>query len=83
MHKTDQRNSNNFHGYKKIDLIVKSKFIESQQTHRKRFTSYGSPRDHCIENPARERENHLATNYEPEGLQGTTHASLERHHWKW
>ena len=30
-----------------------------------------------------EREIHLATNYGPEGLQRTTHASLERHQWKW
>ena len=27
MHIRDQRNSNNFHGYKKIDLIINSKFI--------------------------------------------------------
>ena len=31
----------------------------------------------------RERGNHLATNYGPEGLQRTTHASSERHQWKW
>ena len=31
----------------------------------------------------RERESHLATNYVPEGLQRTTHASSERHQWKW
>ena len=41
---------------KKIDLIINSKFIGSQQTHRKRVTSYGSPRDHCIENSVRERK---------------------------
>ena len=28
MHIREQRNSNNFHGYKKIDLIINSKFIE-------------------------------------------------------
>ena len=28
MHIRDQRNSNNFHGYKKIDLIINSKFID-------------------------------------------------------
>ena len=54
MHIRDQRNSNNFHGYKKIDLIINSKFIGSQQTHHKRVTSYGSPGDHCIENQERE-----------------------------
>ena len=31
----------------------------------------------------RERGSHLATNYGPEGLQRTTHASSERHQWKW
>ena len=31
----------------------------------------------------RERGSHLATNYGPEGLQRTTHTSLERHQWKW
>ena len=69
---------------KNIDLIINSKFIGSQQTHRKRLISYGSPRDHCIENQEREREreSHLATNYGPEGLQRTTHASSERHQWK-
>ena len=34
MHIRDQENSNNFHGYK--DLIMNSKFIKSQQTHRKK-----------------------------------------------
>ena len=36
MHIRDQRNSNNFHGHKKIWLIINSKFIRSQQTHRKK-----------------------------------------------
>ena len=56
MHIRDQRNTNNFHGYKKVYVIINLKFIRSQQTHRKRVTSYGSPRDHCIENSARERK---------------------------
>ena len=68
---------------KNIDLVINSKFIRSQQTHRKRITSYGSPRDHCIENQRRERGSHLATNYRPVGLQWTTHASSERHQWGW
>ena len=83
MHIRDQRNSNNFHGYKKIDLIINSKFIDPNKHTSKRFTSYGSPRDHSIENLERERGSHLATNYGPEGLQRTTPASLERHHWRW
>ena len=41
---------------KNIDLIINSKFIGSQQTHHKKLTSYGSPRDHCIENQKRERK---------------------------
>ena len=61
----------------------KLKVHRSQQTHRKRVTAYGSPRDHCIEKSARERGSHLATNYGPEGLQRTTHASSERHQWRW
>ena len=40
---------------KKIDLIINSKFIDPNK-HTARVTSYGSPRDHCIENPARERK---------------------------
>ena len=28
MHKRDERNSKYFHGYKKIDLIINSKFID-------------------------------------------------------
>ena len=35
---------------------MNSKFIGSQQTHREKFTSNRSPRDHCIENQKRERE---------------------------
>ena len=31
----------------------------------------------------RETESHRATNYGPEGLQRTTHASSERHQWRW
>ena len=31
----------------------------------------------------RERGSHLDTNYGPEGLQRTTHASSESHQWKW
>ena len=66
---------------KNIDLIINSKFIGSQQTHCKRLISYGSPRDHCIDNQERERGSHLDTNYGPVGLQRTTHASSKRHQW--
>ena len=56
MHIRDQRNVNNFHGYKKIDLIINSKFIDPNKHTTKRVTSYGSPRDHFIEKSTRERE---------------------------
>ena len=39
---------------KNIDLIINSKFIGSQKNTAKRVTSYGTPRDHCIENQERE-----------------------------
>ena len=78
----DQRNTNNFHGYKKIDLIINSKFIHPNKHTAKTVTSYRSPRDHCIENSARERKP-SSQNYGPEGLQRTTHASSERHQWRW
>ena len=81
MHIRDQRNSNNFHEYKRIDLIINSKFIDPNKHTAKRVTSYGSPRDHCIENQKREKGGHLATNYGPVGLQNTTHTSSERHQW--
>ena len=55
MHKRDQRNSNTF-----MDIKHRSdhklEVHRSQQTHRKRVTSYGSPRDHCIDNQERERD---------------------------
>ena len=35
MHIRDQRNSNNFHGYKKIDLIINSKFIDTNKNNTK------------------------------------------------
>ena len=68
MHIRDQRNSNNFHGYKKIDLIINSKFIQSQQTHRKKsYIIWISKRPLFSE--SKERGIHLATNYGPVGLQ--------------
>ena len=41
---------------KNIDLIINSKFIGSQQTHRKKSYINRRPRDHSIENQKRERE---------------------------
>ena len=69
MHIRDQKKTQITFMDKKIDLIINSKFIGSQQTHHKRFTSNRYPRDHCIENQKRERGSHLGTNYGPVGLQ--------------
>ena len=41
---------------KNIDLIINSKFIDPNKHTAKGLTSYGSPRDHCIDNQERERE---------------------------
>ena len=41
---------------KNIDLIINSKFIGSQQTHRKKDLHQIDHRDHCIENQKRERK---------------------------
>ena len=82
MHIRDQRNSNNFHGYKNIWLIINSKFIRSQKTHRKKsYIVWISKRPLYWE--SNEAGIHLATNYGPVGLQRTTHASSERHQWRW
>ena len=82
MHIRDQRNSNNFHGYEKIDLIINSKFIGSQQTPQKEL-HHMDLQETIVLRIQRERESHLATNYGPEGLQRTTHTSSERHQWRW
>ena len=69
---------------KNVDLIINSKFIRSQQTHRKNsYIIWISKRPLYWEFSKRERESHLATNYGPKGLQRTTHASSERHQWRW
>ena len=66
---------------KKIDLIINSKFIGSQQIHRKKELHHMDLQETIVLRIQRERESHLATNYGPEGLQRTTHASSERHQW--
>jgi hypothetical protein len=56
---------------KKIDLIINSKFIGSQQTHRKKslhqIDLQEQQGEHCFENQ-KERRSHLATAYGPVGL---------------
>ena len=71
MHIRDQRNSNNFHGYKKIDLIINSKFTGSQQTHRKKELHHMDLQETIVLRikTERERVSHLVTNYGPVGLQ--------------
>ena len=82
MHKRDQRNSNNFHGYKKIHLIINSKFIDSNK-HTAKELYHMNLQETIVLRIQRERGSHLATNYRPEGLQRTTHASSEGHQWRW
>ena len=65
------------------NLIINSNFIRSQQTHRKQSLHQIDLQETIVLRIKRERGSHLATNYRPEGLQRTTHASLERHQWKW
>ena len=74
MHRRDQRISNNFHGYKKIDLIINSKFIGPNK-HTTKELHHMDLQETILLGIQRERESHLATNYGPEGLQRTTHAS--------
>ena len=74
MHIRDQRNSNNFHGYKKIDLIINSKVIDPNK-HTAKELHHMDLQETIVLIIQRERGSHLATNYGPEGLQRTTHAS--------
>ena len=70
MHIRDQRNSNNLHRYKKIDLIINSKFIDPNKHTAKELHHMALQEDRgelCIE-IQRERRSHLANNYGPEGL---------------
>ena len=65
----------------KIDLIINSKFIGSQQTHSKKELHHMDLQVTVVLRIKRERGSHLATNCGPVGLQRTTHASSERHQW--
>ena len=78
MHIRDQRNSNNFHGYKKIDLIINSKFIDPKKYTAKELHQMDL-QETIVLRIKQERGSHLYTNYRPEGLQRTTHASPKRH----
>ena len=54
---------------KTIDLIINSKFIGSQQTHRKKELHQIDLQETIVLRIKRERGSHLATNYGPVGLQ--------------
>ena len=81
MHIRDQKTQITFMD-KKIDLIINSKFIGSQQTHRKKELQIDM-QETIVLRIKRERGNHLPTDYGPIGLCWTTHASSERHQWGW
>ena len=52
---------------KNIDLIVNSKFIGSQQTHRKKALHQIDLQETIVLRIKRERGSHLVTNYGPVG----------------
>ena len=65
-----------------IDYIINSKFIDPNK-HTAKELHHMDLQETIVLRIQRERESHLATNYGPEGLQRTTHASSERHQWRW
>ena len=65
-----------------IDLIINSKFIGSQQTHRKKDLHHMDLQETIVLIIKRDRGSHIATNYGAVGLQRTTPTSQERHQWK-
>ena len=67
MHIRDQKTQITFMD-KNIDLIINSKFIGSQQTHRKKELHHMGLQETIVLRIQRERKSHLATNYGPEGL---------------
>ena len=68
MHIRDQKTQITFMD-KNIDLIINSKFIGSQQTHRKKELHQIDLQETIVWRIKRERGSHLATNYGPVGLQ--------------
>ena len=68
MHIRDQKTQITFMD-KNIDLIINSKFIGSQQTHRKKELHQIDLQETIVLRIKRERGSHLATAYEPLGLQ--------------
>ena len=81
MHIRDQRNSNNFHGYKKDITDHKLKVHQIPTNTPQKELHHMDLQETIVLTIQQERESHLATNYGPVGLQRTTHASSERHQW--
>ena len=71
----------NYFYYKNIDLIINSKFINPNK-HTAKELHHMDLQETIVLRIQRHRESHLATNYGPEGLQRTTHASSERYQWR-
>ena len=82
MHKRDQRNSNTFMDIS-IDKSDHKLKVHRIPTNTAKELHHMDLQETIVLIIQRERERHLATNYGPEGLQRTTHASSERHQWKW
>ena len=82
MHIRDQRNSNNFHGYKKDRSNHKLKVHPIPTNTPQKELHHMDLQETIVLRIKRERGSHLATNYGPEGLQRTTHATSERHQWR-
>ena len=86
MHKRDQRDSNTFMDKKDIfDHKLKVHRIPTNTPQKE--LHHMDLQETIVLRIKRERErergSHLATNYGPEGLQITTHASSERREWRW
>ena len=73
MHIRDQKTQITFMD-ENIDLIIKSKFIDPNK-HTAKELHHMDLQETIVLRIQQERESHLATNYGPEGLQRTTHAS--------
>ena len=67
MHIRDQKTQITFID-KNIDLIINSKFVGSQQTHRKKELHQIDLQETIVLRIKREKGSHLATTYGPVGL---------------
>ena len=83
MHIRDQRNSNNFMDMKRDRSDHKLKVHRIPANTPQKELHQIDLQEIIVLRIKRERESHLATNYGPVGLQRTTHASSERHQWRW